>query len=211
MRWIKKDESGKVVMASDGKFDETFELAEEDYDVGFDGVIYSKTELNGEEYQRRKTEFDKANSNFELSQKYIPSKESSLATFAKAYLKNNPPQSTVEKLEYSGLYDEWVLGSYSAGDIRNYAGQTWECWTDHDNAIYPDITPDNPQTWANFWRPLHGTSIDTARPWSKPWTGTTDMYHTGEYMIYTGDKTYKCIQDTVYSPEEYAQAWQLIE
>lgn len=208
MRWIKKDESRKVVMVSDGKFDEAFEFSDEDYDVGFDGKLYSQTELEKEDYQKRKAEFDKEIENSELSQKYIPSKESSLALFAKAYLKSNPPQGDVEKLEYSGIYDEWTLGNYSVGDIRNYAGQTWECWTAHDNSVYPDITPENPQTWANFWRPLHGTSIETARPWVKPQAGTTDMYHAGEYMVWTDDRIYKCKEDTVYSPEEYAQAWE---
>ena len=64
----------------------------------------------------------------------------------------------------AGVYDKWAAGKYEVGDIRTHAGQVWECWTAHDNAIYPDITPDNPQTWANFWRPLHGKSPETARP-----------------------------------------------
>ena len=37
------------------------------------------------------------------------------------------------------------------------------------------------------------------------------MYHAGEYMVWEDDKVYKCLLDTVYSPEEYAQAWQVIE
>lgn len=53
-------------------------------------------------------------------------------------------------------------------------------------------------------------TAETARLWVKPWAGTTDMYHTGEYMIYTDDKIYRCLTDTVYSPEEYAQAWETI-
>lgn len=143
-----------------------------------------------------------------LSQKYIPSSNDSLNAFLFDLFAANPPKDTQSKMRMSGLYSEWAPGNYSVGDIRNYAGQTWECWTAHDNAIYPDITPDNPQTWANFWRSLHGTSIETARPWSKPWAGTTDMYHAGEYMVYSDDKVYRCTSDTVYSPEEYAQAWE---
>lgn len=210
MRYIKKDKNGKVKAVSSIKFTEDYELATEDYDVGFDGKIYSVTEMQSEEYQKRKSAFDKEIENSELSQKYIPSKESSLFLFAKAYLKSNPPQSDVEKLEYSGIYDEWTLGNYSVGDIRNYAGQTWECWTAHGKARNPDITPDKPQTWANFWRPLHGESVETARPWVKPQYGTTDMYHAGEYMVYTDEKIYKCVSDTVYSPDEYAAAWEVI-
>lgn len=39
-------------------------------------------------------------------------------------------------------------------------------------------------------------------------TAGADMYHTGEYMIWTDGEFYKCISDTVYSPEEYAAAWE---
>lgn len=115
-----------------------------------------------------------------------------------------------QRLRASGLYEDWVAGSYHAGDIRNAVGQTWECHDDHDNAEYPDITPDNPQTWANFWRPLHGTSPETARPWVQPRYGTTDIYHAGEYMIWTDGTTQRCKQDTNYSPAEYASAWEVV-
>lgn len=66
MRWIKKDESGKVVMASNGKFDETFELSEEEYDVGFDGKLYSETELQSDDYLTRKNTFDNSIALIEL-------------------------------------------------------------------------------------------------------------------------------------------------
>lgn len=148
--------------------------------------------------------------NSKLNAMYIPSASASMQVFAKSYLKSNPPQTVEEKMLLSGLYETWQLGNYVIGDIRNYAGQTWECHQAHDNSIYPDIIPSNSQTWATFWRPLHGTTVETARPWTKPWAGTTDMYHTGEYMVYTDGKIYKCKSDTVYSPEEYAPAWEVI-
>lgn len=143
-----------------------------------------------------------------LNKKYIPDENKSVAALLRAMLKTTPLSDDDTKIAVSGLYEQWAAGKFEAGDIRNNAGQTWECHTAHDNAVYPDITPDNPQTWANFWRPLHGTSKETARPWVKPQYGTTDMYHAGEYMVYTDGKTYKCVSDTVYSPEEYAQAWE---
>lgn len=43
-----------------------------------------------------------------------------------------------------------------------------------------------------------------------PMYGTTDMYLTGEYMVYTDGQMYKCLSNTSYSPEEYAQAWQIV-
>ena len=160
-----------------------------------------------------------------LNREYIPSEQESLVAVGKMFLMTMSVTDAETKLSVSGLYDTWTAGKYEAGDIRNHAGQTWECIQAHDNAVYPDITPDNPQTWHTFWKPLHGKSEETARPWVKPQygttdmyhngttdmyhNGTTDMYHTGEYMIWTDGKRYKCLSDTVYSPEEYAQAWEV--
>lgn len=211
MRYIKKDKNGKVKAVSSIKFTEDYELATEDYDVGFDGKIYSVTEMQSADYTARKAAYDKAQELQSLHAKYIPDITASLTALLKSYLKSNRLQEADEKLKVSGLYEDWELGSYSVGDIRNHGGQTWECWAAHDNAVYPDINPDNPQTWANFWRPLHGKSAETARPWTKPRAGTTDMYHAGEYMVYIDDKTYKCVSDTVYNPEEYAQAWEGVD
>ena len=139
---------------------------------------------------------------------YIPRQLELATEFALKYFDINQIQDIDKKLKCSGLVEKWEIGIYSVGDVRNANNQTWECWTAHDNAIYPDINPDNPQTWANFWRPLHGKSPETARPWTKPWAGTTDMYHAGEYMVWTDGTIKKCLRDTVYSPDEYAADWE---
>lgn len=127
-----------------------------------------------------------------------------------------------QRLRASGLYADWAAGSYAVGDIRNtFASpegtppeealgeewtQTWECFQAHDTAANPDIVPDN-AAWFTFWRPLHGMSPETARPFV-PVQGAHDMYRTGEYMVYTDGKTYKCLRDTSFSPEEDPQAWE---
>ena len=98
----------------------------------------------------------------------------------------------------------WPMG----GDIRNANGQTWECFQAHDPEITPGIVPGDP-AWFTFWRPLHGKSPETARPFV-PVMGAHDMYRAGEYMIYTDGQTYRCKSDTNYSPEEYAQAWEVV-
>lgn len=59
MRYIKKDENGIVVAASEIQFDETYELSDEEYEVGFDGKIYSKTEMDSTEYVYLKQKFEK--------------------------------------------------------------------------------------------------------------------------------------------------------
>ena len=86
-----------------------------------------------------------------------------------------------ERICASGLYEDWSAGKYQTGDIRNADGQTWD-----------------------------GTSHNTASPFV-PVQGAHDMYHSGGYMVYTDEKTYKCVQNTNFSPEDYAQAWEVVK
>lgn len=58
-----------------------------------------------------------------------------------------------------------------------------------------------------LWKPWHSRKKEYALPWEQP-TGAHDMYKAGEYMIWTDGTVKKCIQDTNFSPEEYAQAWE---
>ena len=210
MHWIKKDNTGKVIDLFHEKWNETFEYTEEEYFRGFDGQIYSYSEMQSTNYKERESAYLYKKNSDKLNEQYIPKQYDSIKVFAKTYLKVNPPKDTEEKMLLSGLYETWQLGNYVVGDIRNYAGQTWECHQAHNNATFPDINPNKQQTWATFWRPLHGKSKETARPWTKPWAGTTDMYHTGEYMIYADGKVYKCKSNTNFSPEEYAAAWEVV-
>ena len=111
----------------------------------------------------------------------------------------------------AALYAEWTEGAYQVGDIRLawYGGahQLWKCRQAHDTATYPDITPDG-TAWRTFWIPFHGTSPETAQDWIAP-SGAHDQYEAGEYMKWNG-QTYKCLSATVYTPEEYAQAWEAV-
>lgn len=111
-----------------------------------------------------------------------------------------------ERIKVSVLYPEWEAGKHEVGEIYNADGQTWECFQAYDNAIYPDIAPEN-SAWFTFNRPLHGKSPETARPFVKP-MGAHDMYHAGEYTIWTDGLIYRCVVDTVYTPEEIAPAWE---
>ncbi len=138
-----------------------------------------------------------------LSKQYIPSEQKSAAVVGRMMLKQLTLDDD-ERIQVSGLYETWAPGKYEAGDISNYGGQTWECFQAHDNAVYPDIRPGN-DAWFTFWRPLHGKSPETARPFVAV-QGAHDMYKAGEYAVYRGE-LYRCISDTAYSPEEYAAAW----
>ena len=112
-----------------------------------------------------------------------------------------------QRIRASGLDPDWTPGAYAVGEVRNAGGQTWECHQAHDNAVYPDIAPGS-SAWFTFWRPLHGTSPETARHFVQPQHGTTDIYHIGEYMTLDGT-LYRCLSDTNFSPTDYAAAWEV--
>lgn len=112
-----------------------------------------------------------------------------------------------QRIRASGLYGDWTPGAHKAGEICNAGEQTWECYADYDNAVYPDIRPGS-SAWFTFNRPLHGTSRETARPWVKP-THSMDIYRKGEWMVWTDEWLYECIAEngTNFSPEEYPGGW----
>lgn len=140
---------------------------------------------------------------------YIGDKNRAISKFAEMSISGETFATDNKKIELAAIFEDWVEGAYSVGDIRNANGQTWECFQEHDTASNPDIVPDN-SAWYTFWRPLHGNSIETARPFV-PVQGSHDMYRTGEYMVYTDGEIYKCLSDTNFSPDDYAQAWEKVE
>lgn len=98
----------------------------------------------------------------------------------------------------------WKEGAYAIGDVRLYGGAPYKCVQAHDSTGNSTWTPDaTPALWMQY----HGTTKETARAWVAP-TGAHDMYKAGEYMIWTNGTTMKCLTDTAYSPDAYAQAWE---
>lgn len=100
---------------------------------------------------------------------------------------------------------DWAEGSYAIGDVRMYNGAPYKCVQAHDSTGNSTWNP----TVASLWMQYHGTTQDSARAWVAP-TGSHDMYKVGEYMIFTDGNIYKCLVDTVYSPTDYAAAWQIV-
>lgn len=143
-----------------------------------------------------------------LTARYIPSEAQSAAAVGQMVLAQMAGLDDDARIRVSGLYEPWSAGQFEVGDIRNHGGQTWACFQAHDCAVYPDIKPGG-AAWFTFWRPLHGKSPETARPFV-PVQGAHDMYHAGEYTVYN-DALYKCVQDTAYSPADYAPAWEKVE
>lgn len=104
------------------------------------------------------------------------------------------------------LVRPWKPGAYAVGDVRVYGGVPYRCVQAHDSTQNPAWTPEaEPALWMQY----HGTTPETARPWVAP-AGAHDVYRAGEYMIWTDGQMYKCLQDTNFSPAEYAQAWEAV-
>ena len=142
-----------------------------------------------------------------LTARYIPSEAQSAAAVGRLVLAQMARLDDDARIRVSGLYEPWAAGQFEAGDIRNSGGQTWACFQAHDCAVYPDIKPGS-AAWFTFWRPLHGKSPETARPFV-PVQGAHDMYKIGEYAVFE-DALYRCVQDTAYSPADYAPAWEIV-
>ena len=110
------------------------------------------------------------------------------------------------EISCAALFKLWEPGLYKVGDIRTDGKTPYECILDHDSIANPD--------WGiavrTLWKPYHSRQKAWALPFIRP-TGAHDMYKTGEYMVYTDGKTYMANQDTSYSPEDYPQAWELVE
>lgn len=96
--------------------------------------------------------------------------------------------------------------TYTAGDVRKQNDIPYRCVTTHTHQGEADWDPAHA---SSLWAAYHGTSPETARPFVAP-TGAHDQYLTGEYVVYTDGKTYKCKQNTVYSPADFPQAWEEI-
>lgn len=105
------------------------------------------------------------------------------------------------------FFDVWTNGVYKVGDVRTDPNTLYpyECIQAHDSTVNTtwDITV------RTLWKPYHSTKKEYALPFEAP-TGAHDMYKAGEYCVIE-DKIYKCVQDTNYSPNDYAQAWEVVE
>ena len=113
-----------------------------------------------------------------------------------------------QRIAVSALYEDWSPGAaYKVGDVRNAGGQTWECFQEHDSAVYPDISPEG-TAWRTFWRPLHGNTPETARPFVEV-QGAHDTYKAGEYMVWTDGTVRECIRETSFGPDDDPDAWSL--
>lgn len=140
---------------------------------------------------------------------YIPTPEQSAVSMMRvAFSAQVADMDDDQIIQCSGLADQWKPGNHTVGEVYNAGDQTWECYQAYDNDVYPDIKPTDP-SWYTFNRPLHGKSPETARPFV-PVQGAHDMYRSNEYAIWTDGNTYRCKSDTNFSPEDYPDAWEVV-
>lgn len=176
--------------------------------IEHDGMQVTKCAWDEEAYQRWAAANPETEPEAPQSD-YIPTAEqSSVVMMRSMFSQQAATMDDDVVIQCSGLADQWAPGNHKMGEIYNAGDQTWECYQAYDNDVYPDVTPENP-AWYTFNRPLHGKSAETARPFV-PVQGAHDMYRAGEYMVYTDGKTYRCKSDTNFSPDDYAQAWEVI-
>lgn len=133
-----------------------------------------------------------------------------------AALQEIQTQAIIEKIKSSedktlgiqcmALFSPYEQNKYhDAGEVATSPenGYPYECMTAYDGNAQQDWTIDN----RTLWKPWHSRKREYALPWEQP-TGAHDMYKEGEFMIWTDGTVKKCVQDTNFSPEEYADAWE---
>ena len=111
-------------------------------------------------------------------------------------------------IQCMSLFPVWERGNYVVGDVRADpdTGYPYECIVEHDSITNTedDWTIKNRALWSAW----HSRKKEYALPWEKPGTGTSGIYHVGEYMIWTDGTVKKCLRDTNFSPEEYPADWE---
>ena len=108
-------------------------------------------------------------------------------------------------IQCMALYPYYIQAKqHDVGEVARHpeTGYPYECMTAYDGTVQQDWTIDN----RTLWKPWHSRDPEYALPFVA--TGAHDMYHAGEYMIWTDGTVKKCVQDTNFSPTEYAQAWE---
>ena len=111
-------------------------------------------------------------------------------------------------------YDEWELGVYYKKDKKvQYKGKVYKVVIPHTSQSNwkPDVAIN---LFTEYLSPQiqneDGTTTEVINDFKKP-TGAHDAYSTGDKVRFEG-KIYECKKDnTVHSPGEYPDGWNLIE
>lgn len=122
-------------------------------------------------------------------------------------------KTATEIVDLENLIPDWKKegkngdGQQNVGDIWRYEGQVVKCCQAHNTNNNPDIKPDN----LTFFVPYHTTDPYKAKFFVRP-IHAESAYYIGECCLWGDGYVYRCTVDgTVYSPDEYKQAWERVE
>lgn len=117
-------------------------------------------------------------------------------------------------VELLSLMEEWALendngvtNTFEVGDARKRNGQPYTCIQGHGTEGDMNRAPEIARA---LWAIYHARSARFALPYAEP-THSGDIYKAGEYMLYTDDVIYRCIEDTDRSPEVLPGKWQAVD
>lgn len=96
---------------------------------------------------------------------------------------------------------------HEVGEVSTHpeTGCPYECMTAYDGTVQQDWTIDN----RALWKPWHSRKAEYALPYEAP-TGAHDMYHAGEYMIWTDGTVRRCKADTDRGPDVMPDNWDTV-
>lgn len=120
-----------------------------------------------------------------------------------------------ELIDNEDYVPEWKQMDYTniaigtpVRDPFDDSGQVYKLWQQHDATNQPDW---HPAVAVSLWDIAHTKNPDKAKPYVEP-QGTRGMYMKDEVMVWTDGKTYRSTADNnVYTPETYAQWWEVVE
>lgn len=107
--------------------------------------------------------------------------------------------------ENANMFISWTeVGSYNINDYRTYGGKLYKCLQEHTGQA--DWTPD---TSTSLWKEV-GVTENGIQEWSQP-ISSSDVYMTGDEVIYNGVHYKSLIDNNVWSPTDYPQGWEIVE
>ena len=113
-------------------------------------------------------------------------------------------------IELIALMEKWDRdgGPYYKGEAVQHNGQPY-------TAIQPETTPHGDESHAPdiakaLWSVYHAKSARLALPYVAP-THAEDIYRKGEFMVWTDNNVYECLENTDRAPDVLPGKWQKVD
>lgn len=120
-----------------------------------------------------------------------------------------------ELIDNEDFIPNWKQMNYSnvavgtpVRDPYDETDQVYKLWQQHDATNQPDW---HPAAAVSLWDIAHTKNPEKAKPYVAP-QGTRGLYQKDEVMIWTDEKVYRStVDNNAYTPESYAQYWEVVE